>query len=252
MRDVSLSTRVVVLHGALGSAAQLAPIVAALPAGLDVVVPDLPGHGDRPGRIDLDEMVDDVAAAAAAGAHLLGYSMGGYVALEVARRRPDVVGSVVTVATKLAWSPDVAHAEIARLDPDTIERKVPGFAASLDAAHPGAGWREVVVATAALLAEIGARGSAIPGLESVEVPVRLVVGDRDPLVTVEETLAAARALPAGELQVLPGTGHALERMPIGVLAESVRSTMARAAVDRQTTSAAEGHRERGGRKGRGG
>ncbi len=224
------TTRLVILHGALGSAGQVAPLARALAAELDVVAPDLPGHGHRPaGPIDLDELVDDVVALAGERAHLLGYSMGGYVALEAARRHPDVVASAVTVATKLRWTPEVAAGEIARLDPDVIERKVPAFAAALAAAHPVAGWRDVVLATAELLSTLGARGP-LSGLESVVAPIRLVVGDRDPLVTVEETLEAARALASGELEVLPGTGHPLERMPVEALSEAVRATVRRAAI----------------------
>lgn len=49
--------------------------------------------------------------------------------------------------------------------------------------------------------------------------VRLMVGDRDSVVTVDETARrGARALPMGELAVLPGTPHPLEQVHVPLLA----------------------------------
>ena len=40
------------------------------------------------------------------------------------------------------------------------------------------------------------------------------MGDRDTMVSIEETLDAYRALPAGELEVLPATPHPMERVDL--------------------------------------
>jgi hypothetical protein len=45
-----------------------------------------------------------------------------------------------------------------------------------------------------------------------------MVGDRDAIVTLEETAAAARSLPAGELAVLPNTAHPFEQVHLPLLA----------------------------------
>jgi pimeloyl-ACP methyl ester carboxylesterase len=55
-------------------------------------------------------------------------------------------------------------------------------------------------------------------LASITARVRLMVGDRDTVVTVDETARAARALPIGELAVLPGTPHPLEQVDVPLLA----------------------------------
>ena len=39
------------------------------------------------------------------------------------------------------------------------------------------------------------------------MPALILIGDRDPFCSIEEGAAAYRALPAGELTVLPDTGH---------------------------------------------
>jgi pimeloyl-ACP methyl ester carboxylesterase len=77
------------------------PLIA---AGLRVYVIDLPGHGlsDKPleaGSYTLERMTAHLAAAFAVlgvqGAPVIAQSMGGRVALELARTRPDLVSALV-------------------------------------------------------------------------------------------------------------------------------------------------------------
>jgi pimeloyl-ACP methyl ester carboxylesterase len=44
------------------------------------------------------------------------------------------------------------------------------------------------------------------------MPVRVCLGDRDPTTTLAESADIYRALPAGELAVLPATPHELDRV----------------------------------------
>ncbi len=213
-------SRVVLLHGALASGSQLDGLAAHL-TGHDVVLPDLDGHGARPeAPYDLAAFV--ATALAAAGdepADLVGYSLGGYVALAVAIAHPERVRRVVTVATKLAWTPDVAAAESRRLDPDRLAERAPAFVADLAARHPGPGARAVLTHTAAFLTGLG---SAPPlDLTRVTCPVLVLVGADDALVTRAECEAAVAALPDGRLAVLPDTPHQYERMDPAALAARV-------------------------------
>ena len=50
-------------------------------------------------------------------------------------------------------------------------------------------------------------GYTLEGMHAITVPTLVLTGDRDPFCPVEEGAAACRALPAGELAVLPTTGH---------------------------------------------
>lgn len=49
-------------------------------------------------------------------------------------------------------------------------------------------------------------------LSRIRQPVRLMVGDRDAVVTVEETASAARSIPGGSFAVLPDTPHPVEQV----------------------------------------
>jgi pimeloyl-ACP methyl ester carboxylesterase len=213
-------TELVLLHGALGAAAQFEPWLPLLVPHFNVHVLDFEGHGarpfaDRPFHIDhfADNLAELLAERGLAGAHVFGYSMGGYVAMRQALRAPGSIGRIFTFATKLAWDADTAAKEARMLDPDTIAAKVPKFAAQLEARHHGNDWRGHLARTAELMRGLGAR----PLLQAEEfaaldIPVRLGIGDKDNMVSLEETIGAYRALPQGQLFVMPGTGHPLERI----------------------------------------
>jgi len=107
----------ILLHGGLGAIEMFGPNLPALANGRQVIAVDLQGHGrtadiDRPFSIEL--MADDIAALIK---HLklerpdiMGYSLGGGVALQTAIRHPELVGKLVLVSTPIrrsAFYPDI-------------------------------------------------------------------------------------------------------------------------------------------------
>jgi pimeloyl-ACP methyl ester carboxylesterase len=107
----------VLLHGGIGAGEMFEPIVPALAAGRRVITVDLQGHGgtadvDRPLRPET--MADDVAALiehlGLERADLMGYSLGGYVALRTAIQHPERVRRLVLVS--VTFSRDGSHPEV--------------------------------------------------------------------------------------------------------------------------------------------
>ena len=93
---------IVLIHGWGLHAIVFDDIVPALLARFRVTVVDLPGMGQSPLPNDpytLAFLADQVASVMPARAHLLGWSLGGLVALQLALAYPGRVRSVVTVAT---------------------------------------------------------------------------------------------------------------------------------------------------------
>ncbi|TME73030.1 MAG: alpha/beta hydrolase [Chloroflexi bacterium] len=98
----------ILLHGGLGATPMFGPNLTALAEGRQVIGVDLQGHGrtadiDRPIRTEL--MADDIAALIK---HLklerpdiMGYSLGGGVAVHLAIRHPELVGKLVVVSTPI-------------------------------------------------------------------------------------------------------------------------------------------------------
>jgi pimeloyl-ACP methyl ester carboxylesterase len=222
-------TDLIPLHGALGDTSQLAPLAARLSDRRRVTVVELEGHGatplrDRPFRIEsfASSVLETMDQRGIGTADLFGYSMGGYIALYLAATFPARIARVATLATKIAWTPDIAARESAMLDVATIRAKVPKFAAALEARHTAAGWEQLLWRTADLLRELGARPVVTDGLlASIGQRVRVAVGDRDTTVTLDECAAGVRRLANGELEVHPRTPHPFEKAPIDRIAASL-------------------------------
>ena len=110
----------ILLHGGLGSTEMFADIMPVLSQGHRAIAVDLQAHG-RTGDIDrpmsFDAMADDIAALmkylGVERADLMGYSIGGAVALRTAVRHPEVVRKLVLVSTPFkhdGWYPEVSAA----------------------------------------------------------------------------------------------------------------------------------------------
>jgi pimeloyl-ACP methyl ester carboxylesterase len=121
----------VLLHGGLMSGEAFGPVVPALAASRQVILPDLQAHGrtadiDRP--IDVRLMADDIAALirhlGLERPDIMGYSMGGGVALFVAVRHPELVRKLVVVS---------AHARRNAIYPEMLPQQEQVGAAAADA-----------------------------------------------------------------------------------------------------------------------
>jgi pimeloyl-ACP methyl ester carboxylesterase len=98
----------VLLHGGLGSGEMFGPILPALSERHQVIAPDLQGHGrtadiDRP--LDVRLMADDIAALidhlGLDATDVMGYSLGGGVALQTAIKYPSRVRRLAAVSANV-------------------------------------------------------------------------------------------------------------------------------------------------------
>ena len=92
---------VVMLHGWGMNSAVFRHLPAKLARGYQYQLLDLPGFGDSGGVLaaEPDAAVEQLRAAIPAGAHLVGWSLGGLLAMALARRYPAHLASLVLVAT---------------------------------------------------------------------------------------------------------------------------------------------------------
>lgn len=220
---------VLLLHGAIGAGATMAPLAERLAPHFTVHVLDFAGHGPMPApaapltmELLAEQVAAFIAARALAPARIFGHSLGGYVALQLAEARPELVACVATLATKLAWTPEVSARMRRQFDTAAIRAKAPKVAGALAALHTGMGWEALLAATSTMLDDLGARPRlTTETFARIAQPVRIAVGDRDVMVSIEESLAAMRALPRGELEVLPATPHPMERVDLDRLSRSL-------------------------------
>jgi pimeloyl-ACP methyl ester carboxylesterase len=219
------------LHGALGAASQFAPWLPLLEADFEVRTLDFEGHGsqpfaDRPFAIAhfAENLEAYIRANNLEKVNVFGYSMGGYVAMYLAQRKPELFGKISTFASKLAWTPEGAAREVRMLDVNTILEKVPKFAQALEARHFGNEWKEHLARTAAMMLALGdAPALKDEDFPEIKVPLRLGVGDSDTMVTLEETISAFRKIPGAQLFVMPATQHPVEKIDAVRIVEAIRA-----------------------------
>ena len=177
----------ILLHGGLGTGDLFGPVRTELAANHQVITPDLQGHGrtadiDRP--LDVRLMADDIAALirhlGLDQPDLVGYSLGGGVALMTALKYPELISKVVVAS---------AHIKYDALDPAMYAQQEQVGAAAADALK-GTPMYEGYVAVAPrpedfsrLLDKIGASMKEpfdfSEEVRGVKVPTMIVAADAD-------------------------------------------------------------------------
>lgn len=206
------------LHGALGSARQLADLQQRI-GGIAI---DLSGHGDRgiPSEgIRFEQFISDIDRAFEEQkwdrADLFGYSMGGYAAMLYAAQRPERVRSVVTLGTKYLWTEEGLQKELRMLDPDAMEQKVPVFAQALADAHGVERWKDVVRAIAQSMGELARMPLLTPEVCSrIQCPALICVGENDSTAVPDDTRLFAQRVKGAEVLILPNTPHPMSKVDL--------------------------------------
>ena len=219
----------IILHGSLGSSSQFYPMIPLLKDKYDVHTLDFEGHGnsppkDRPFRSKYfaENVLSYMKENAIKAADIFGHSMGGHIGLVLARFFPDRVKRVFTLGTKFVWTPEIAEKENVFLDPHKIEEKVPKYAMELKRRHLASGFERILEKTREMNVNIG-REIVLTDedIGKIKRRVRLGMGDRDYMVSIEETVHVYRLLQKGELQIFPGTPHPIEKVSLSTLTHSI-------------------------------
>jgi pimeloyl-ACP methyl ester carboxylesterase len=211
------------LHG-VGDLGGWLPALGELASGFRVVRPDHPGFNGS----DDDATVDSVAALAGRTldlldvlgldrVHVIGTSLGGWVAAELALRAPGRVARLVLVDPAGLTGP-VEGPSMFDVDPDELVRLTCGDTGSQVAGQA----RDAAVRADAELSARRARNAAaarrIGGptlrdpslshrLADVDACTLVVWGERDGLLPVELGSAWTAAIPRARLHVVDGAGH---------------------------------------------
>jgi pimeloyl-ACP methyl ester carboxylesterase len=191
---------------------------------------DEPGCGrsdDPPEDVDLTALALSLAAVVetAGRAHVLGFSWGGTVVLELWRQRPDLVASLVLADTYAGWRGSLPAEEVegrvaavtAALDAEHPDPSVPGLFAGAPAPAVEALLEEMATdvrpATLRRLLPLMADADLSGVLPTIDVPTLLLWGEHDVRSPLSVARAFEAAIPGAVLEVLAGAGHAghLER-----------------------------------------
>lgn len=200
--------KILYLHGALGSAKDFERW------DLSNQALTFPGHGGMPFDADFSvaAFAHFLAEHLSEPAHLIGYSMGGYVALYTALHHPEKVKSVLTLATKFNWNKEQAAAEASLLNPEAMQAKQPEYYKRLCEKH-GNQTNLLLQKTSELLQDLGENPLLTKELfPEIKARVRICVGDRDKMVSISESLQVFSQIPNASFSVWPSTPHPIEKV----------------------------------------
>jgi pimeloyl-ACP methyl ester carboxylesterase len=253
-RRSTSDTATILLHGAAGSWTTWTPLLQAAEAIArdltDLIIPDLPGWGDSPRAADessvgvesMAELVADVARSLGYERwNVVGHSMGGFIALQLAASEPRATSSVGLVsATSFSIQDSVRHPirhfsvlpafttllmtmRMLRLAGHlnrglvravTYLGLLPALVAPLFS-RPGAVHPTVVASLGAevrpvgfvLAAERAGAYNASTQWAQIRCPVRSVHGDDDIFVAADDDKRLRAVVPHCVISTIPGAGH---------------------------------------------
>ncbi len=214
---------VLVLHAA-GGAGLWNPYLERLSEQFDVIAPDHPGFGLSPELNGVDSiptlvehyvsLLDNLGLERVS---VVGASLGGWLAAEIASTVPERVDRLVLMAPPGILIPDVPPADLFTMQPDEIVR-----ALFLDPAKAEAMLATPLPPEAAAQAERDAASFAkyasepflhnpdLPDrLSSITAPTLVITPEVDVIIPRQHSEAYAEAIDGAELRVLPHCGHAL-------------------------------------------
>ncbi len=222
--------KLLLLHGALGSKQNFQELEKILQPNFETYCFDFEGHGGReipentltiPGFAA--EVITFLEQHSIDKISIFGYSMGGYVGLYLAKHFPEKVEKLFTLATKLNWTIEGAAKESSMLNPEVIKVKVPKYAVAMSQLH-GENWEILMRKTAEMMMDLGKN----PVLKNedfsqITTPTRISVGDKDTMVSIEESLNAYRLIANAQFLVMPNTSHPIERVNMEELAHQIKN-----------------------------
>lgn len=216
---------IILIHGGLGGVVEYSQLIPVLSESRQVIAVELQGHGhtadiDRPLRFEW--MADDIAALIEhlgyENADVMGFSLGGGVALQTAIQHPQVVRKLILVSTPYAQSgihPEF-QAGMAAMSAEAAESmlETPMYHYYSSAAPNVDDWATLVEKSGALLRQEYDWSALVQGLTT---PTLILVGDSDfipPSHAVELFSLLGGGvpgdfvgLPSSQMAVLPGTTH---------------------------------------------
>jgi carboxylesterase len=221
---------VLCLHGFTGTPYEVAPLARALAAaGFAVSAPLLAGHGDTPAALAATRWQDWLASAEAAFDRLhaavpsgpvavAGFSMGGLLALRLARTRPGAVAALALMSVPLRlppWQAAVMHG-FARLPAFLRRSRLASLrkrgGSDVTDAHVRDDNPALVAMPLAGIAELVALGETVRrDLSLIDVPALVAHGERDRTVPQSASFELAGSLASATVERLwlPRSGHLL-------------------------------------------
>ena len=219
---------ILLLHGAIGAKDQLDALKEKLKENYNVYSFNFSAHGKEgfSKSFNIEQFAEDTLSYLSSNnleqVDIFGYSMGGYVALYLAKHYPNKVNQIITLGTKFKWTPEIAKKEVKMLNAAIIEAKIPQFAQALSERHGSKNWKTLLSKTAEMMLAMG-EGSplSLSDYQNISHNCKIMLADNDEMVTKEETLEIADALLNSRLTTIKNSKHPIEKVDMDLLVKEI-------------------------------
>ncbi len=208
----------VLLHSGGMAGEEWQPQIKPLSKHFNLLVPDLPGHGQsllpEGDKLSVSLMakaiVKMLADEGVEKAHLLGSSMGGAVALWIALKYPEVVHKLIVYRIGYSKNGETYDQTRQMANPDYWKKF--GLHRWLSQLHSPQGdehsWEQVIANVSKVLdPETSDHNHHLSDLQAIGVPTLLIAGDSDPLIPLDTLLAMKNTIANCALWVMPQATH---------------------------------------------
>ena len=246
----------VFVHGVLLDRRMWAPLVAEIGPGFRCECPDLPGHGGSPPPVDdstgysvdtLTESITKPIERVGSPVDFVGFSLGGFIGLRIAISRPELLRTLILIASSADVEPPAAvrryrgllrlasvpvfGAKLANrlLIPELMDRSFiknhPDLARAIQQgldANPRSVVRpatEAVLMRAPVLGQIG----------RISMPTLCIAGEHDHIRPVADLEEIATRIPGATLEIISGARHLVPYTHAEAVAVTIRQFLNRVA-----------------------
>lgn len=155
---------------------------------------------------------------------IIGYSLGGYVALELARIAPSMVHSIVSHAMKFYWTESAIAEALSGLDAEKIKARSQKGYDILSAMHSENGLDKTVRSMRSIIEHFRVEQLIEENLLTIQSPLLLSVGDRDDLVPLPEITKLYNSQDQKKtfLAIHPNSPHPISKLDLLSFTNTVR------------------------------
>lgn len=227
IRELGAGPAVILIHGYPLDGAMWSGVARALAPKFRVFKPDLPGRGNTEGAAPGDvagyaDFIETIVRELPAPIGIAGFSFGGYIALELMKRRPEKVRALALVDTRASADDPLARGKreetiaavrengvkvvVESMPPRLLSPESVGRPDLLERVQRMIARQKPETVEADLVA-MRDRPDSTAFLPEIAVPTIVVVGEQDVLTPPADSQAMTGAIPGARLVTVPGAGH---------------------------------------------
>lgn len=215
------------LHGALGCKEHWERFIPAFEESHEIHNLDFPSHGKSSELLNdndyssLTQFVRNyVTANRITDFSIVGYSMGGYIGLDLLKQGIEGCRHLVMLSTKMNWNNEIAGQECDKL---TTENLSP-ILEKLQKEH-GENYDHLLTLTRDILRSIGANPLRKYQFELNKIPVTMLLGSKDRMIPREEITAFISGMPFVKFEIVEDQPHLLEKMDTAVIQKAIAGAL---------------------------